>query len=65
MFANHYVKGVNEMNEIWANRLIAGTKTWAEMPAQRWEAVKAILSAMADEGKIPAEAYQEITGEEL
>ena len=23
------------MNEIWANRLVAGTKTWAEMPASR------------------------------
>ena len=31
------------MNEIWANRLIAGTKTWAEVPASRKGAVKAVL----------------------
>ena len=28
------------MNIIWANRLIAGTKTWAEMPASRRAGVK-------------------------
>ena len=28
------------MDKIWANRLIAGTKEWAEMPASRRAGVK-------------------------
>ena len=32
------------MNIIWANRLIAGTKTWAEMPASRRAGVKKVLA---------------------
>ena len=51
------------MNEIWANRLIAGTKTWAEMPASRQSAVKAILAEYVENGTIDAERYAEITGE--
>ena len=51
------------MNEIWANRLIAGTKTWAEMPASRRSAVKAILAQRVEDGEITADQYEEITGE--
>jgi uncharacterized membrane protein len=40
------------MNEIWANRLIAGTKTWAEMPASRRSPVTAILQERVDNGTI-------------
>lgn len=52
------------MNEIWANRLIAGTKTWAEVPAVRQAGVKAALAGRVEKGSITAEQYQAITGEE-
>lgn len=51
------------MNLIWATRLIAGTKTWAEMPASRHTAVKKILAERVAEGDITADRYAEITGE--
>lgn len=50
------------MNRIWANRLEAGTKTWAEVPASRKAAVDAILRQDVANGKITAEQYEEITG---
>ncbi len=52
------------MNEIWANRLIAGTRTWEEMPVSRRSGVKAALSGRVERGIITAERYKEITGEE-
>lgn len=52
------------MNEIWANRLIAGTKTWAELPVVRQSGVKSILAARTEAGTITPEQYQAITGEE-
>ncbi len=52
------------MNVIWANRLIAGTKTWAEMPASRRTGVKRELAKRVAEGEITAEQYKEITGED-
>lgn len=51
------------MNGIWANRLVAGTKLWAEVPASRKAAVKAILAERVSSGTITAERYEEITGE--
>ncbi len=51
------------MNEIWTRRLIAGTKSWAEMPAGRREAVKALLAQHVTKGALTAERYQEICGE--
>lgn len=51
------------MNEIWANRLIAGDKTWAEVPASRKSAVKAVLRGRIESGAVTAEKYAEITGE--
>lgn len=51
------------MERIWANRLIAGTKTWAEMPARRRAGVKRELAKRVTEGEITAEQYKEITGE--
>lgn len=52
------------MNIIWANRLIAGTKTWAEMPASRRAGVKKVLAARVESGKITADDYKNITGED-
>lgn len=52
------------MNEIWANRLAAGTKTWDEVPVSRKGAVKAVLVSRVQNGTITAEQYGEITGEE-
>lgn len=52
------------MDKIWANRLVAGTKTWDEMPASRRPGVKRELAKRAAEGKITAEQYKEITGED-
>lgn len=51
------------MDKIWANRLIAGTKTWDEMPTSRQKAVKAILAKRVADNEITAELYQTITGE--
>lgn len=51
------------MNVIWANRLVAGTRTWDEVPASRKEGVKAELADRVEKGKISAELYEGITGE--
>ena len=50
------------MNRIWANRLEAGSKTWAECPNSRKAAVDAILREDVENGKLTAERYTEITG---
>lgn len=52
------------MDKIWANRLIAGTKEWAEMPASRRAGVKRELAKRVADGEITAEQYKEITGED-
>lgn len=52
------------MNIIWANRLIAGTKTWAEMPASRRAGVKKVLAERINKGEITADDYKDITGED-
>lgn len=52
------------MNIIWANRLIAGTKTWAEMPVSRRAGVKRELAKRVTEGEITAEDYKRITGDD-
>lgn len=51
------------MNKIWVNQLIAGTKTWAEMPISRRKDVKEILAEKLRNGEINAEQYEAITGE--
>lgn len=51
------------MNEIWANRLIAGDKTWAECPSSRRNGVKTVLAGRVENGTITAEKFEEITGE--
>ena len=52
------------MDKIWANRLIAGTKTWAEMPISRRFSVKKVLAARVESGEITADDYKNITGED-
>ena len=52
------------MNKIWADRLVAGTKTWDEVPASRKEPVKEILRGYVESGKITEERYEEIVGED-
>lgn len=51
------------MNEIWANRLIAGTKIWAEVPASRKNGVKNALKGRVASEEISAEQYENIVGE--
>ena len=51
------------MDKIWANRLVAGTKTWAEMPASRRAGVKKVLAERVESGEITADQYKNITGE--
>lgn len=52
------------MNEIWANRLIAGTQTWERcVKAGRSEGVKKALAERVRSGKITSEKYEKITGE--
>lgn len=52
------------MDKIWANRLVAGTKTWAEMPISRRVAVKKVLAERINKGEITADDYKDITGED-
>lgn len=52
------------MNKIWADRLIAGTKTWDEVPASRKPAVNDILLEYVAKGKITQQKYEEIVGVE-
>ncbi len=51
------------MNAIWANRLVAGTKAWADVPASRKNGVKAVLRGRVANETITPERYKEITGE--
>jgi len=51
------------MNKIWANRLIAGTKTWDQVPASRKDGVLEELKTRVEDGEITAEKFKEITGE--
>lgn len=50
------------MAKIWANRLIAGDKTWDQVPAERKEAVRAELEKRVRSGKIRREKLEEILG---
>lgn len=53
------------MDKIWANRLIAGTKSWEEMPVSRRVGVKKVLAERVSAGEITADDYENITGEAL
>lgn len=51
------------MNKIWANRLIAGTQVWANVPASRKNAIKEILQQYVKDNKITEDKYNEIINE--
>lgn len=51
------------MDKIWANRLVAGTKTWEQVPASRKSGVMEELRTRVQNGEITAEKFEEITGE--
>lgn len=51
------------MAKIWANRLIAGTKTWDDVPATRKDSVLVELRSRVKDGEIDAEDFAKITGE--
>ena len=51
------------MNKIWANRLIAGTKTWDQVPASRKNGVLEELKNRVADGEITAEKFEAICGE--
>ncbi len=54
------------MNEIWANRLIAGTKTWEQcVKSGRSEGVKKALAERVLAGKLSVDSYLGITGTEF
>lgn len=50
------------MDKIWANRLVAGAKTWSDVPASRKNTVKAELDSRVNDGIITMEQYEEILG---
>lgn len=50
------------MAKIWANRLIAGDKTWSQVPEERKGAVKTELEKRVSAGKISREKMEEILG---
>lgn len=52
------------MAKIWRNRLIAGTQVWTDCPEKYKSAVQALLRTDVESGKITAERYEEIVGEE-
>ena len=48
------------MNKIWANRLIAGTKKWSDVPANRKAGVLEELNNRVASGEITQEQLDEI-----
>ena len=48
------------MAKIWANRLIAGTRTWDEVPEGRKKKVKKVLMDIANGASEDAEAAREL-----
>lgn len=51
------------MAKIWHNRILAGTRTYDEVP-MTWKAqVKALFRADVENGVITAEEYEDIVGE--
>jgi hypothetical protein len=52
------------MNKIWANRLIAGTKTWEDVvKAGREEGVLEELKSRVENNQLSAEQFEVITGQ--
>lgn len=53
------------MARIWANRLEAGDQAWESVPMFRRNAVKEIMQGDVKSGRITAERYKEICGEDF
>lgn len=51
------------MAKIWANRIIAGTKTWSEVPKSRQDDVRAELERRLENGEITEEQFNAIFAE--
>ena len=51
------------MDKIWANRLIAGSKVWSEVPEKRKESVRSELESRLASGEITEDRLKEILGE--
>lgn len=51
------------MDKIWANRLIAGDKTWEDVPERRIKGVTEELAARVVTGEISEETMNKILGE--
>ena len=52
------------MAKIWHNRILAGTRTYEEVP-NTWKAqVKALFRKDVEDGVITEEQYEEIIGED-
>ena len=52
------------MIEIWANRLVAGTKAWSQVPVSRRSGVRAELQARLENNEITQEDWDRIFGED-
>ena len=50
------------MDRIWANRLIAGTQAWEDVPMKRRQGVTEELAARVLAGEITQECMDEIVG---
>ena len=53
---------VSYLDEIWANRLIAGDKTWADVPESAKHGVTEELQGRVNSGEITQERMDEIIG---
>lgn len=51
------------MPKIWRNRIIAGTKTYAQCPARYKDQVKELLKHDVEQAVISPERYEELVGE--
>ena len=51
------------MAKIWRNRIIAGTRTFDEVPSTWKNAVKELLKEDVEDGVLTEEEYEEIVGE--
>ena len=51
------------INELWAKRVLNGSVTWADVPAIRKEAVKAVLTQAYKDKKITKKELNALTSE--
>jgi len=52
------------MAKIWKKRIVAGTQFFEDCPAAYRDDVITLLKTDVENGKLSAERYEEITGEE-